>query len=381
MNNTASSLHIAIVSDAIYPYNIGGKEKRIYELSTRLAARGHHVTIYTMKWWKEDKDTVEYEGVTHKAISPLYPLYSGERRSIKEAIMFAMHCFKLINQKFDILDADHMPHLILFPLKLVCLVKRKKLFVTWNEVWGREYWVKYLGWKGHLAYLIEKISVMTPNVFISVSSHTTDMLKKTFHIKKPIYTIPLGIDYAYMKTINASKESSDIIFAGRLLTHKNINKLIEAIGVLKKTRPNIICRIVGNGPEEKNLKNLVKKLLLGKNVLFHDFLPRNEDIFSLIKASKVFVLPSSREGFGLSIIEATALGIPVLTYNYPQNAAKDLIIPGGNGYIFDNKNDIAPVLRKALSDTHSSQKIASYAKEYDWDIITGRVEEIYLNEK
>ena len=101
MNKIPKKLKIAIVSDAVYPYNIGGKEKRIYELTTRLAKKGHQVTIYTMKWWEGTRQhplgsSVTHEGVRFEAISPLYPLYDGERRSIKEAIMFALNCFKLI---------------------------------------------------------------------------------------------------------------------------------------------------------------------------------------------------------------------------------------------------------------------------------------------
>ena len=46
-------MKIAFVSDAIYPYNKGGKEKRIYEISTRLAKRSHNVHVFCMKWWKE----------------------------------------------------------------------------------------------------------------------------------------------------------------------------------------------------------------------------------------------------------------------------------------------------------------------------------------
>jgi hypothetical protein len=129
MTTSTKKLKIAIVSDAIYPYNIGGKEKRIYEFSTRLARRGHQVTIYTMKWWKGNAQQVVHEGVVHAAISPLYPLYAGERRSMHEAIFFALHCFKLLSKQFDILDADHMPHLILFPLKLAVLKKKNYLYM------------------------------------------------------------------------------------------------------------------------------------------------------------------------------------------------------------------------------------------------------------
>ena len=163
---------IAIVSDAIYPYNKGGKEKRIFEISTRLANAGNEVHIFTMKWWKEKTNHKIENNVNLHAISPLYPLYSGKRRSIKQATYFALSCFRLLREKFDIIEADHMPHLVLFSLKIVTLLKRKKLYATWNEVWGKSYWVEYLGHLGAIAYIIEWISARLPDKIIAVSEHT-----------------------------------------------------------------------------------------------------------------------------------------------------------------------------------------------------------------
>src|SRR6266436_968023 len=76
-----------------------------------------------------------------------------------------------------------------------------------------------------------------------------------------------------------------------------------------KTKSDIKCLIIGNGPEEESLKKLVRTLKLQKNIKFYNFLPKHRDLYSLIKSSKAFVLPSSREGFGLAAIESQALGI------------------------------------------------------------------------
>src|SRR5690348_10850652 len=107
--NKQKPLKIAIISDAIYPYHKGGKEKRIFEISTRLVKKCHLVTIYCMKWWKNQTNIRNENGVILKAVSPLYPLYVGEKRSIKEAVMFSLFCFKLLNEDFDVIDVDHMP--------------------------------------------------------------------------------------------------------------------------------------------------------------------------------------------------------------------------------------------------------------------------------
>src|SRR5664280_750230 len=100
-------MKIALVSDAIYPYNKGGKETRIFELSTRLAEAGHDVHIYTMKWWDEPHNQRAENGVTLHAISPKYSLYKDEKRSIKQGILFGLACLRLLRAKFDVAEVDH----------------------------------------------------------------------------------------------------------------------------------------------------------------------------------------------------------------------------------------------------------------------------------
>ncbi len=374
-------MKIAFVSDAIYPYNKGGKEKRMYEISTRLAKRGHNVHVYCMKWWKE-KETQRIENGVHlHAISRYYPLYSGKRRSIKEAVMFAFACFKLIREDFDVIDVDHMPHFVLFSTKVVCILKKTKLIATWNEVWGRKYWKEYLGGLGNIAYIIEKLSVLMPDRIISISEHTTNKLKNDLLSKKDIITIPVGVDFEKIKKIPASSEKSDVIFAGRLFSHKNVNVLIKLIAILKENRPSIKCLIIGGGSEKKNLEALTQKLNLKKNIKFIGFLENHDDVYALMKSSKVFVLPSTREGFGIVVIEANASGIPVITINHKDNAARDLIEEGKNGFVCQlNEEEIAKRIIRILennSGRNMKEACKDLAKKYDWDKIVDEIEKIY----
>ncbi|HYT40968.1 MAG TPA: glycosyltransferase family 4 protein, partial [Methylomirabilota bacterium] len=297
-------LKIAIVSDVIYPYNIGGTEKRNYEISIRLAERGHKVTIYCMKWW-EGADIRVDEGVQLKAISPYFPLYSGEKRSIKEALLFSLHCLKLVKEDFDIIDVNHMPHLVLFSTKLVALLKRKKLHVIWNEVWGASYWIKYMGPSGVLAAWIEKITSMLPDKFTAVSEHTAIALMTELKVPQhKITVIPNGISIAELEGITPATSRSDVIFVGRLLSHKNVDVLIQSIALLKRNYPRIKCSIVGRGPERDNLIKLVQKNDLLENIEFIECVEDHHQLYALMKASRVFAFPSTREGFGIVVLEA-----------------------------------------------------------------------------
>lgn len=371
-------MKIAFVSDAIYPYNKGGKEKRIYELSTRLAKRGHNVHIYCMKWWRGKNTRIE-DGVTLHAISKLYPLYSGQRRSIREAVFFGLSCLKLINEDFDVIDVDHMPHLVLFPLKIVTILKRKKLVVTWNEVWGRGYWIEYMGIWGNAAYIVERLSVLAPDKIVSISEHTTNELRTTLSSKKEIVTIPMGIDYEAIQKVRPSGDKSDIIFAGRLLSHKNVDMLIKSVSVLKPEFPNIACYIVGEGPEKADLIRLTQGLSLENNITFFGFVGDHDALFALIKSSRVFVLPSTREGFGIVVLEANACGIPVITTNHKDNASQYLI-NGKNGIVCRlDENEIARSIVRLLKSNISSTDAMNVAESHDWNNVTNQIETAYTN--
>jgi len=372
-------MKIAYVFDAIYPYNLGGKEKRLFDISKNLSEK-NEVHIYSMNWWKGKKIKKE-NNVSLHGICKYYPLYIKGRRSIKQGIMFGLSCFKLLNEDFDVLDADHMVYFHLFPAKLACLLKGKKFIITWNEVWGKDYWINYMGRKGIFGAIIEKLTSKLPDKIISVSEHTTKNLIEKLKVNpEKIITIPNGIEFNKIQKVNPAKESSDIIFAGRLLSHKNVDLLIKAVKIIKEnSNKNIKCAILGEGPELEDLQQLTKKLKLEKNIKILGFIKKSDDVYSLIKSSKVFVLPSEREGFGIAALEANACGIPVVTVNHKDNASKDLIKKGKNGFVCKlDEKALAETIIKAIK-TSSSMKEACIkeAKKYDWSKIMSKFEEVY----
>ena len=370
---------VAFVSDAVWPYNKGGKEKRLHEVSRRLVKEGRQVDIYTMQWWKGPKTIVNKDGVHLHAISRFHPLYNGDRRSIMEAILFSLNCFKLLFRPFDVIDVDSMPFFPLFPVRLVCWIRRKKMHATWHEVWGKDYWHNYLGGiNGTLGAVTEWLSMKLPDEVISNSDHTTKHLIDA-GMKKRIITAPLGVDIETLFAVPAHELKSDIIFAGRLLPNKNVDLLIESVKLVKRTKPDIRCIIVGNGPERENLENLVHDLKLEQNVTFFNFLEDHNDLFALMKSSKMFVLPSIREGFSLVAIEANACGIPVITTAHEQNAARDLIFEGRNGYLADlDVKHIARQIRMVLraQGLAPRETIENEFKAYRWQQTAATVEQV-----
>jgi glycosyltransferase involved in cell wall biosynthesis len=245
-----------------------------------------------------------------------------------------------------------------------------------------KYWQEYLGRLSVFGYLIEKLSVLIPSIIISVSQSTARRIKDELGFKRKIYVISSGIDFNRIQQINAAQEKIDVIYAGRLMDFKHIDTLIKAIYLLKEQIPIVKCLVIGEGPEKKRLEVLTQKLNLKKNIKFLDFLENHDDVYALMKSSKVFVLPSTREGLGLVVIEANACGIPVITIDHQNNAARDLIDEGKNGFVCQlNEEEIAKIIKRILvnnSGRGMEETCVELAKRYDWDKIVDEIEEVYL---
>lgn len=369
-------MKIAFVSDAIYPYNKGGKEKRLYDITTRLASDGHDVHVYCMKWWK-GKELHRVENNVHlHAISPLYALYDGDRRSIKQGIMFGLHCLKLLFVRFDVIDVDSMPFFPILFTRIVCWIRLKKMYATWHEVWGLSYWKEYLGTKGWIAFGIEWVSAQLPDHIVSVSPLTTSRLRYIVRRYHDIETITCGIDRDHIRSIPRSPHKVDVLYAGRLLKHKNVDFILETLDILRRQGRHVTATIVGDGPEKSNLKRLAKELTIEKNVEFIDFLPSHDEVIARMKSAKIFILPSEREGFGLVAIEANACGIPFATYNAPANATAYLT-DMSNGWVFRNNSHLARLVVRAIEMNRQHVRGLVIAKDYDWKNIIQRLLTFY----
>jgi glycosyltransferase involved in cell wall biosynthesis len=165
-----------------------------------------------------------------------------------------------------------------------------------------------------------------------------------------------------------------------LLPNKNVDLLIRAVKLIKRTKPDIRCLIVGDGPERENLEQLVDELKLQQNVTFFNFLEDHNELFALMKSSKMFVLPSVREGFSLVAIEANACGIPVITTAHEQNAASELIFAGRNGYLANlDVKHLARQMRMVLkvNGLVPRETLEDEFKTYRWKQAAASVEQAF----
>jgi len=371
-------MNIAIITDRIYPFFKGGAEKRYWDIATNLTKRGHEFNFYTAQWPGMKKEMI-IDGIRIHSVYKVKNFYTNGRKSITESLKFSLGLLgPLLKGNYDLIDCESVPLLSIFPSKLASIIKGKKLIVSWLEVWDG-YWFNYLGKLGLVGFLVEKLSPPLPDKIISISPHTTHNLINKLKVNPDkIKTIPLGIDLEEIENVKSKKIKNKIIFVGRLIAHKNVNLLISAVSEISK-RMNISLTIAGNGPKKSNLIRQAKRLKL-KNIRFIS--PKREQLIREIKSSFALVLPSSREGFGIAVLEAMACGIPVITSNHENNAAKELVKNGKNGFICKlDEEDIANKIEFMLKNDYCNKLTENCLKtsaNYSIENMANETEKIYL---
>ena len=367
-------MKIALVTDAIGPFHQGGKEVRYHEISQRLS-RGHSVVVYTMNWWGGER-TWRNGDVMFRAISPCLSLYHGPRRSIRQAVVFALACLRLLGEDFDVIEADHMPYMPLFTLKLVSILRGRRLVATWHECWGREYWESYLGTAGRIGWWFEKLAMRLPDTIIAASPETQARLLADLPSSVTVILAPNGVDLELIRAIPAPPDASEIITVSRLLPHKRVDLLLDALAMLAGRGQRLTVTIVGSGPLLPSLQLKARQLGLEGLVRWRQDVATSGELYGLLKGAQVAIFPSEREGFGMAVLESLACGTPVITTSAPDNLARHLVEAAGGGTVCaPDAAELADAIAATLAEGGAPGGTADprWLAQYDWNTISDTV--------
>ena len=377
-------MKIVYIYDSIYPYAIGGVEKRIWDISILLQGKGHEIHLFGPKYWKGEY-LLKKEGIIlHGVCKPTTKRVSNGRRSITWPIVFSLSLLPhLIKNKFDIIDCQNFPYFPCFAAKFATLFTGSKLIITWHEVWDA-YWFEYLGtFRGGIGKFIESLCLMLTKNVIALTMPVKAKLLEHGLKSKYINLLQPSINLEYINSVAPSADISDLIFIGRLVSYRNIDIAVKAVLKIKDRYPGIKFIIIGIGPERDKLINLVVSLNLKANICFRDNLPYNE-LIACLKSSKIFLLPSFLEGIPQIILEANACGIPVITTNHKMNDAKYCIDNGQNGLIISLSVDqLSDSIISILGDeelfNYMSKRSCEQANKYDYQKTISNLEKTYCS--
>jgi glycosyltransferase involved in cell wall biosynthesis len=360
-------------SDLYYPYLLGGGERRMYEIAIRLA-RKHEIHMVTRRLEK----LPDYE--LHKGVH-IHRVFtrSGSTRltSITDGCYFMVNSLRKAFE-LDIFDIYAPQQFFpIPPLWLVSRAKKKPIVVTIHDVYGKTWTQKY-GLKGTPMLVFEKLMLKLPYTkIITVSNASRKKLIAEGVPPDRIEVIPNGVSLKEFEGVKVRKpEKPRIIYLGRLVGYKHVEDLLVAFS---KLRLDAELYIVGEGEKRTELEKLAKQLGIEGKVTFTGFVDESRKI-KLLKSSHLFVLPSTTEGFGISLLEAMASGVPFVA----SEIEPLLETSGGKGGLFFKPrdcSDLANKISQLLEDQNLQRKCTreglKRARDFDWEVIAEKTERVF----
>lgn len=162
------------------------------------------------------------------------------------------------------------------------------------------------------------------------------------------------------------KDGFNIVTVGRLTEQKGYDIAINAASILKKKKIDFVWYAIGSGRDEEKLKKLVEKYHLEDQFVF---LGRKDNPYPYMKYCDLYVQPSRHEGYGLTIVEARVLGLPIVVSNIRPLAEQ--IQDGINGYVAKLSGEaLADKIEYLYHNPSQREKTVAYLKEHPLDFST-----------
>ncbi len=293
-----------MVAARCFPF-MGGIESHIHEVAPRLAALGHDLTLLTT-------DPV--------GNLPREEAFSGARvvrvrawPSKAEYYLAPAIYSKIVKGNFDLVHIQGY-HNLVPPVAMLAAIRKRVPFVLTFHSGGHSSRLRNamrkFQWKA-LAPLVRQARAL-----IGVSEFEADFFSEKMGVPRSKFmVVPNGAQLPEVSpSRNVPKSGRLIVSIGRLERYKGHHKAIEAVNILRQSFPDVRLRILGGGPYEPELRQLVNRLGLGPLVTIGSIPPvERQGLANLLSEADLVVLLSEYEAHPIAILEALSLGRKVLT--------------------------------------------------------------------
>jgi glycosyltransferase involved in cell wall biosynthesis len=330
----ALSMRICLVYDCLFPYTIGGGERWYRSLGERLAEAGHDVTYVTLRQWPRG-ERGEVAGVRVVAVGPRMALYGegGNRRVLPPLVFGVGVLWHLLRhgRRYDVVHTSAFPYFSLLAAAAVRPLGRFRLVVDWLEVWSADYWRDYLGpVGGRIGQAVQALCMRVPQRAFCLSRVHEQRLRDG-RVRGEVTRLP-GAYVGALEPADPVPADEVVVFAGRHIPDKRAPALVPALARARRDLPRLRGAIFGDGPEREEVLRLRAAHDL-EDVLDVPGFVNGDEIERALGHALCMVLPSSREGYGMVVMEAAHHGTPSVVVAGPDNAAVELISEGENGVV------------------------------------------------
>jgi glycosyltransferase involved in cell wall biosynthesis len=349
-------MRICLVYDCLFPHTVGGAERWYRNLGEQLAADGHEVSYLTLRQW-DRSEGADVPGVQVIAAGPRMSLYAKDgRRRILPPVVFGIgvlwHLLRR-GHRYDVVHTASFPYFSLLAAAAARPLRRYGLVVDWFEVWSRDYWLEYLGAVGgRIGNAVQALCLRVPQRAFCFSRLHGRRLRAA-GVNGEL-TVLEGMYAGSQEGREPAPADPVVVFAGRHIPEKRVPALVPALALARERIPELRGEIYGDGPERAELLRLRSAHRLDDALDVPGFV-ESERVDSAFSRALCMVLPSRREGYGMVVVEAAAVGTPSVVVAGPDNAATDLVSEGENGYVAASAapEELAAAIERVYADGHA----------------------------
>ncbi len=336
----------------------GGAEIHLHRIFEILAARGHDVTLFCSSFPR---------AAPEEGAKGIRVIRRGGRYLFNFRV-FWQYWRVFRKGAFDVVVDD----LNKIPFFTPLFVRRPLVGIV-HHLFGRSIFVEAafpLALYVHLAErLIPPVYRRVPIAAVSPST-VADLVSKGLD-ESLLSIVPNSVDHDLYRVTGEPKHPTPLVgYLGRLKKYKSIDHLISAFAIVRQHLPEARLLVVGEGDARPELEELTRKLGLTGSVEFAGFVDEQEKV-RLLQAMHVVANPSAKEGWGLTVLEANACGVPVVASDVP--GLRDAVRDGETGLLYDygDVEELAEKLLLVLRDDHLRTRLGAgglaFAETFQWE--------------
>lgn len=358
-------MRIAILGTRGIPANYGGFETFAEQISTRLVARGHEVTVYCRAHYTSPRQ-LEYHGVRLRVLPTIRHKYFD---TIVHGFLSTLHAAVSRYDAALICNAANAP--------FAPMLRLARTPVAIN-VDGLEHKRKKWNWLGRRYYLMaERLATILPNETVTDARVIQDYYHANYRADSTMIAYGAEIERRPDPSVRRWRVEPNryVLYVSRLEPENNAHLVIEAF---KKVRTAHRLLVVGDAPYARDYINELKALARrDKRITFTGFV-FGADYRALQQNAYCYVHATEVGGTHPALLEAMGFGNCVLTLAAPEN----LEAIGDAGIAYSDENDLAEKLQRVLRDgslVHSYRQRAQtrVRENYDWDYVVGQYERLF----
>ena len=345
----------------------GGAEIFLHRTTAYLAARGHDVTIQSAKFpGSLSRESMDGRHVIRRG--GRYTVYPHGLRAAVGA-----------SRRYDVIIDVHngvpfwTPMVTRVPvISLVHHVHREQ----WNEVFDPR--------RARLGWWLESRAapaVYRRSRYVTVSETTRQDLIALGVDRDRIDVVYSGLDRSLPPNAPATPSPPTLVVLGRLVPHKRVELAIETLARLVPEIPDVRLEILGHGYWAGALSRRADELGVGDRVRFAGYVSEQEKT-DVLARSRLALLPSLKEGWGLAILEASAQGTATVAFRDAGGVA-EAIVDGSTGALVDGIEGFHQTVRDLMLDDERRERLSTaaitHAAQFTWERTAAELEEILLS--